>query len=352
MTEPHPSLDVLADLLVGEGAEADVAHLSGCAACAGRLAELDAAQAPVVAALAGLPAPAPLDGLSDRLTAALAAAGPLPAVEPEGRGLTALPPPDEREELAPPAPPPTQPQDAPATRTVTPLDGARRTRRTWLPAAAAAVLVLSAAGLGLSALSGGGSTDEAPSAVSDSAAGAAASPGSASAGLVRNDTGTDYAASPDALTQQLPALLSGRAAAAPPPAAEQAAPTQGGPEGATDERDTTEMSLSGAPLERLRDPAELDACLSALVPRTARCGRSRSTSRRTPGSPRSRWCCRPRTPPSSTSTWSAPAARPATTARCSSPASTGPRRAAAGRPQRRRAFGGTVHRNAPTSAQA
>lgn len=265
MSESHLDLDVLSDLLVGEGTDAEVEHVSRCAGCAARLAELDEAQAPVAAALAALPAPSLPAGLADRLSAALAAAGPLPVVEPderrgvtpvspdEPRGVTPLPP-DEPEERAP------RPSPREAARTVTPL---RRPRRTWLPAAAVTVLALSAGGLALSALPNGGSDSEsASSAAGGSSDRAASAPESASADVVRNETGADYAA-PGAFDRLLPDVLEGRAG--PVPAAAPPADASAGsiaPDVSTEER---AMALTG-PLERLREPAALDTCLSALVP--------------------------------------------------------------------------------------
>lgn len=71
----HLDLDALADLLVGEGSQRDVAHLEGCPTCSAQLGALDEAQAPVRAALATLPAPRLPDGFAERLDEALRRAG-------------------------------------------------------------------------------------------------------------------------------------------------------------------------------------------------------------------------------------------------------------------------------------
>lgn len=260
MTEQqqHLGLDALADLLAGEGSEADVAHVGRCAGCAARLAELDEAQLPVATALAALPAPPLPDGLAARLSAALEAAGPLPASEPLDGPLrpTAVPPPDEDEEFDRAA------SGQPASRTVTPLQGSRRrpdgrSRRTWLPAAAVAVLALTAGGLALTALAGGDDSETASTAGGGAGDVTAAQPESAAEEVVVNESGRDYAAGPQVFDELLPDVLAGRARAADEPAGEQ-------------ERDLSADSglatAGGGDLERLRDPAALEACLSALVP--------------------------------------------------------------------------------------
>jgi hypothetical protein len=252
MTDAHLDLDALADLLAGEGTEAQVDHVAGCAECAERLAELDEAQVPVAAALAALPAPALPADLADRLLAALDAEGPLPAVEPEGpRGSTPLPPPDEREQLL--VPPGSGAAPAGGARTVTPLRRPapqRRSLPTWLPGAAVVVLVLSAGGLAVSTLAGGSGDDaDTTAGAGDSAASA---PESASAGVVTNDSGTDYAAAPDAFDRLLPEVLAGEAQSG---SIEMSAPAP-----------ASSAFSADSGLDRLRAPAALDACLSALVP--------------------------------------------------------------------------------------
>ena len=229
----HLDLDQLADALAGE--LADRSHLDTCASCAHRLAELEAAEVAVVASLATLPDPALPDGLADRLAAAL-------------RGEPAL-----------------TAAAAPAGATVTPL--APR-RRAWLPAAAAAAALVMAGALGISALDGVGGSDDA-----DTASTAAGEAGAAadSTGVVRNDRGTDYA-DEAAVTAALPAVLAGTAsdaaftAAAPAPAVGGTAPGDSTASAQTG-AGATELSRSSAdPLERLRDPAALADCLTALLP--------------------------------------------------------------------------------------
>ena len=258
MTEPSPHLDLdaLADALAarddGPGetdADAD-RHLAGCASCTSRLAELAAAEARVVAALSTLPDPPLPAGLAERITAALEAEPPLeaPAADPGA--------------------------------TVTPLAPARLRRR-WLPAAAAAVLAVSGAGLGYTVLSGSGGAD---SADTSTAAGAEADGRNEAQGApVVGSSGIDWA-DPAAVDAALPQVLgvstgssvstdSGavQAPAAPltadAPAAttmqEGAAPGSGGsrtaplPPG---------VALSSAdPLAALRTPEGLASCVRALL---------------------------------------------------------------------------------------
>lgn len=205
----HLDLDALADQLAGVGA--GDAHLSTCATCADRLAELAVAERSVAAVLATLPAPAVPVGLADRITAALAR-------EPA---------------RAAPASAPARSEAAVASR-VTPLDDRRRALRTWLPAVAAGVVLLCGAGLGYAVL--GRDDPVAGIPASEAARGAGAAPG---AGLVRNESGLDYD-DPAAVTAALPSLLAGTA-------------------GQTTRAQTN--SLGG-----LRDPATLASCLSALLP--------------------------------------------------------------------------------------
>lgn len=232
----HLDLDALADLLAGEGSETAVAHLSTCAACSGALADLDAAGAPVTAALGALPDPPPPPGLDDRLTAALASAGPVaPApVVTSGAGNARR---EEDDEPAPPRPAPRPVPPVVRSSTVTPQ---RSARATWLPAAAAAVLLLCAGGL-VAALAGRTGSGESQSASAPAAAGPLedSSAGEALAGTAVSASGRDYQP-PGALEGALPGVLAGQAGSALP---EQ---TPG--------------------LERLREPAALADCLRALLP--------------------------------------------------------------------------------------
>lgn len=226
----HLDLDQLADALAGEPHE----HLSGCASCTSRLGELAAAEAGVVAALRALPDPVVPDDLAERLQAAFAAEPALAEARSEPRGtVTALP--------------------------------ARAPRRRLLPAAAAAVLVLSAGGLGYGLVSG--STSGSDTAGTD-AGGEAGGAGD----LVLNASGTDYADTA-AVTGALPAVLAGTATAPLTDSAAGAAPAQQLPDAAAppDQSRSTELQApAGAtvadPLERLRTPAGLADCLSAVLP--------------------------------------------------------------------------------------
>ena len=223
-TAGHLDLDALADTLAGEGDAAASAHLASCSSCASRLRELEAAEQRVVAVLSTLPPPTVPADLADRLTAALAAEAPLdPTVATSGASVTALP--------------------------------ARETsrRRTWLPAAAAAVLLASGAGIGWSMLSGGTGSDDADTAGRE---------------LLASESGADYA-DPASLAASLPAVLAGDAGAArftdsrssdaagaAGTTSEDAATTAEAPEAAT---------LSAPdPLDRLRTADGLAACLAGL----------------------------------------------------------------------------------------
>lgn len=231
-TEPHLDLDALADALAGEADDAGSAHLGSCASCTSRLAELQAAEAGVLASLAALPDPPLPDGLAERLSAALAAEPPLS--QGARSSVTALP------------------QRAP--------------RRRLLPAAAAAVLLVSGAGLGY-ALVQGGAGDDAADTASEAAGGAAALPTSSS--------GTDYG-DPGAVTAALPAVLSGTAAGTAGTAMDSAAgAAKGQTQGAPPPADASRMAQLPAPavaaapvdpLVRLRTPEGLDDCLAGVLP--------------------------------------------------------------------------------------
>lgn len=214
----HLDLDALADVLAGEAGSDESAHLQGCASCASRLAELEAADARVVAVLAALPPPPVPADLTERLAAALEREAPLS----RGRaGVTTLP-------VASPR------------------------RRTWLPAAAAAVLLVSGAGLGWSLVgSGDDSSDEAATAGAD---------------LAVTASGTDWA-DPAAVTTALPGVLAGSPEAA---LSRQSVKDSGDAAGgaadsqlAESDAATTAMSAVDE-LERLRTPDGLAACLAGL----------------------------------------------------------------------------------------
>ena len=252
MTEPaatHLDLDALADAQAGEGDAAGTAHLAQCTACTSRLAELAAAEATVVAALRALPDPALPEGLAERLSAALGSEPPLatPAT------VTALP------EAA-----------ARGRRRAQPAQRAR-----FLPAAAAAVLLVSAGGLGYALVGGAGGGDE--SADTGSTAG-----GGQAADLVLSSSGTDYANS-EAVAAALPAVLAGTAGTAvaldglagaqavPEAAPEASAGAAAGATGSELARSSAALPPPAAvppgdPLERLRSPAGLADCLEAVLP--------------------------------------------------------------------------------------
>lgn len=281
-TGPHLDLDALADLLAGEGTEDDVVHVAACDRCSADLADLDAALGAVAAELtayAGRAVPAPPADLEDRLRARLAEE-PVP-LRPA--------PPDE------PAPSPSgsaDPADPPAVRSrhVVPLHPHRPRRAVpaALGVAAASAALLALVGLGVGA---GGSSESGVSATS-SQAGAPAGGAGAGSGLLDlpvSATGTDYRRDGRALALALPALLgaqervaasastrsrqgptageaqsgdqSGARPAAPAPVAGSAPAAASGPSELAEQLSTPAVD----PLARLRDPAELAGCLSALT---------------------------------------------------------------------------------------
>ena len=282
MTEPgrgsgapagdHLDLDALADVLAGE--RPDDAHLRRCASCADRLAELQDAEVAVVASLATLPDPPLPDGLAARIEAALRAEPALEAAPDEAQGV------GTRTGTSTGTGTGTGTGTRTGTRagtggvtgtgTGTGTGSVRRSpasvttlparRRTWLPAAAAAVALVLAGGLAWPALQGAGSDE---SADSTAAGGGVAETESAddagaaqAAATVRNDSGTDYA-DETARAAALPQVLAGTAA--PSRVLESA------PEATDEERsDATSSALAPDPLARLRDPAALEDCLSGL----------------------------------------------------------------------------------------
>lgn len=222
---PHLDLDALADALAGEGDAAGAAHLAGCGSCASRLDELVAAEGRVVAVLGALPPPAVPADLADRLTAALADQAPLRPAAPAAVGAVGA--------------------------SVTALPAARdRQRRSWLPAAAAAVLLASGAGLGVALLGdglGGSDSDDTATTAGPLAEGDAAGPD-----LLLTASGADWA-DPAAGTTALPRVLSG--------AVDRIAPQGPAPAG-----DTESGVQSVDELEVLRTPEGLAGCLSAVLP--------------------------------------------------------------------------------------
>lgn len=223
----HLDLDALADVVADQATAAQRAHLTGCASCTSRLAELRAAEGRVMSVLSALPPPAVPEELADRLTAALAAQVPRP----------------------------------PARTDVTALPTASPRRRSWLPAAAAAVLVLSGAGLGYALLQSSGSG-------SDSAGSPAAGPE-----VVVAASGTDYA-DPAAVIAALPGVLnagavttygSGEGGGAEGGAQSRSLDAATDPASGADEAAPPAAAMSAAdPLERLRTPDGLAQCLVGL----------------------------------------------------------------------------------------
>ena len=222
---PHLDLDALADVVADEAGPGHAAHLADCASCTSRLRELRAADAGVLAALSALPAPAVPADLADRLSAAFA------AEQPPVR--TAEPPPVHA-----------------ASVTALPAAGGAR-RRSWLPAAAAAVLLVSGAGLGFSLLQGG--ADEQNADTASSAAGAES--GAADLGIPLSASGADWSAA-DVASTVLPQVLSGQA---PPVELDE----QSSASGDTDD-DVSPLAADG--LAALRTPDGLSACLQSLLP--------------------------------------------------------------------------------------
>jgi hypothetical protein len=216
----HLDLDALADVLADQATPEHTAHLRGCASCTSRLAELEAAEARVVTVLSTLPPPAVPDDLADRLTAALAAEAPL----------------------------------RPARATVTALPAVAQRHRTWLPAAAAAVLLVSGAGLGWSLLS---STDG-----SDTATGAGPE-------VVVASSGTDYA-DPAAVAAALPRVLTGDEVRTYADSSDDSAARSS--EGSAQAETQPDAAAQGPaatmliadPLDRLRTPDGLASCLAGL----------------------------------------------------------------------------------------
>jgi hypothetical protein len=250
---PHLDLDALADVLAAQedplgGPEAaQSGHLAGCPSCTSRLAELRAAEARVVATLAALPPPPLPEDLAERLTSALSA-------EAAGR--------------------------AGGTGTVTALPAhPARVRRTWLPAAAAGVLLLSGAGLGLALLGDGGAEGGAGGAGDATAAAGAADD------LLLTSSGTDWADA-QAVTEALPRVLAGstdrvalladddqRGDAAGGGSGELTATQEDAGQSRAAEAapapDAQAAQAPGAvadPLARLRTPTGLASCLAALLP--------------------------------------------------------------------------------------
>ena len=252
MTEPldghldpdgHLDLDGLADHLAGE---VDAGrHLATCGGCTARLAELEAAEHRVLAALQSLDRPLLPTAVASSLTAAVAAEPPL--VEPPA--------------AATPAPVPVARE-----ATVVPLE--ERRRRAWLPAAAAGVVLAAGGLLGYAVV--GGSQDRG-SAESSTAGAADPSAAGSRTAFPTLASGLDYADAA-ALTASLPSVLDGSAGqgSAQGPLADSQlpdTPLPAGPQPAGSAAgDPSAVTAPAAdPLARLRDPVALADCLAVVL---------------------------------------------------------------------------------------
>jgi hypothetical protein len=294
MSLSDDDLDLLADLLAGEGTDAQVARVAASPDLAQALADLEAAQRHVAQDLTALAAEdvQPPAGFAERLTAALAAeAGPPERARPQVGGGTA-----DRSDAVDASGP------SDAARDVVPLDAAR-TRRAharptpapWIVRSAAGFVALAAAvGIGLAATQGGGGSDGSDDLAAASAAGEV--PTTTSGRDYRDTTGVS-AALPTLLgrqgaargesAQSTDAVLGGTATGGTAtgggePLGEGAVSTGGSTTGTTGAQapalpspntadssapTPTALDLASADpaaLDRLRDPAGLRACYLAL----------------------------------------------------------------------------------------
>ena len=205
----HLDLDELADVLCGEAGADATEHAATCPTCSAALTDLEAAQVPLLAALATLPDPEPPAGLDERLLAAFA-----------------------RERRA---------QTSTGAATVLPLP-ARRRPPAWLTGAAAAAALIGVVGGGIALLPHGGTSSTTSS---NTTAG-----GTGTVGPVvrRLASGTAYRKVGPSFATALPLLLTVATSdsAAEIPFARKVAATD--------------------PLARLRDDRALAGCLAALTP--------------------------------------------------------------------------------------
>ena len=227
----HLDLDGLCDVLAGEGAHAQVGHVSSCADCRAALAEVEQAQEPVRAALAALPPPEVPADLAARLDAAL-----LRAREDELRARE-----DEH---------PAREDELAGRRRRARVTAARSGSRgpSWLLGSAAAVVVVAAltgATVGLPRLGGRSSSSDSSASTGSRAttadsAGVAPLPAPGAGGeAVSSSTGTDYGEGKPALAAALPTLLRGGAGPA--------------------------TAATADPLARLHTAAGLADCLAGLA---------------------------------------------------------------------------------------
>lgn len=269
-------LDMLADLLAGEGSEQDVDSVADSPELSAALIDLGVAQAAVVADLARLPRPDVPAGLEDRIAAALAAAG---AYEPTARvPVTGHPRElaDRDQERGRDQERDRDQENVPVSHvTGHPVGSVVPLRRTHVPArnpwplrAAAAVAIVTVGGLGFALLPRGG---DSPSA-STAAGGSAGSAASELPAVPTNNSGTDYAASPGLLEAAVPTLLGGaalvgqRAGSASPDKGRDGPQAAASAESAPSTADTSPVSPASSDpvLDRLRSPDELAGCLSAV----------------------------------------------------------------------------------------
>ena len=204
----HLELDELADVLCGEAGADAIEHAATCPTCSAALTDLEAAQVPLLAALATLPDPEPPAGLDERLLAAFS-----------------------RERRA---------QTSTGAATVLPLPTGRR-RPAWLTGAAAAAALVGVVGGGIALLPHGGTSS------GSSSTSTAAAPSAAGPAVRRLASGTDYRKVGPSFATALPLLLdvATRGTAATAPFALKAA--------------------AGDPLARLRGDGALVGCLASLT---------------------------------------------------------------------------------------
>ena len=222
--EHHLDLDTLADVLCGEASTDDTEHAGTCAVCGPALTDLEAAQVPLMAALATLPDPEPPADLGARLEAALAR---------ERRAATGT--------------------GGPTVLPVALLPRARRRHPAWLPVTAAAAALIAVVGAASVLLPLGGSGSR------NSTAGKATT-STGTPAVRRLTTGTDYHKAGPSFNAALPLLLAEAGAAA-------AAPQQPQPQSGSDQTSALSERLTAAdPLARLRDDRALAGCLASLTP--------------------------------------------------------------------------------------
>jgi len=250
----HLDLDGLADHLAGE-VDAGL-HLTTCGGCTARLAELEAAEHLVLAALRSIDDPPLPAAVADPLMAAVAAEPPL--VEPTATS-------------------PAAPAPVPASRgaTVVALEE-RRGRRAWMPAAAAGVVLAAGGLLGYAVVSGSQDGDSSESATAGRVGDAPAA--EARGAFPTLASGLDYA-DPTALTAALPSVLDGSArqdsaqdqpladAQLPgSPLPDTQLPATPQPAGSVPAGDPSALTAPAAdPLARLRDPVALADCLAVVL---------------------------------------------------------------------------------------